>query len=380
MAHLADLTKTADSLHTGPSYVGPSYVGRIAPSPTGAQHLGNARTYLVAWLLAKANSGRLLLRIEDLDTPRTKVGATEQIFEDLHWLGILWDSTDIAGSREQLHGHMDVENVRKLPGFVVQSDRVDRHRFVLEKLKEAELVYPCTCSRKEIEESSSAPHESPRSAAGEEAVSQPRIDHPLDGTVYPGFCSHRTAADAERLEQEGKKYAWRFRFAEGAYRWTDAFAGEQSLDPKSQLGDFVVARNYGPPAYQLAVVVDDHDSGVNQVVRGDDLIYSTYRQLAIYDALQWQPPSWFHVPLVVGDDGRRLAKRHGDTRLVSLKNAGMSNRELLGLLAHSLQLISEPHPIDLVELKTIVCADPGLLQRIPKRSVRIPLGPYSQLP
>lgn len=324
-----------------------SYVGRIAPSPTGAQHLGNARTYLLAWLIAQVNDGKLLLRIEDLDTPRTKVGATKQIFEDLRWLGLTWDSTVL----DQTVDH------------VVQSERVGRHIEILEQLKSLELVYPCTCTRKEVEESSSAPHESTVSQAA-----------PLDGVVYPGRCSYRRAGDAAELDRLEAKYAWRFRFGEEVISWGDDFAGIQSLHPKSQLGDFVVARNYGPPAYQLAVVVDDHDCGVNHVVRGDDLIYSTYRQLAIYKALGWQAPNWFHVPLVVGNDGRRLAKRHGDTRLITLKEHGVSAQDLIGQLAHSLGIIPAPRRLEILELRQLVLADPEWLRRIPKSPVQIPIS------
>lgn len=308
-----------------------SYIGRLAPSPTGAQHLGNARTYLVAWLHARSHGGKLLLRIEDLDTPRTKIGAENQIFTDLEWLGLDWDS----------HGG-DL-------GFVRQSDRTNRYTEVLEFLKQRELVYPCTCSRSEIEEAASAPHESF-----------------LDGVVYPGNCSGHQVSDAARFDSQGLKYAWRFRFAkESLVEWVDHFAGKQELIPARALGDFVVARNYGPVAYQLAVVVDDHDAEISHVVRGNDLIYSTYRQLAIYEALGWQAPQWIHVPLVVGSDGRRLAKRHGDTRLSSYRDLGTCPEALLGALAGSLALNPQGTPMTAQQILERVSGTPDWLLRIP---------------
>lgn len=286
-----------------------SYVGRLAPSPTGAQHLGNARTFLVAWLACRQAVGKLLLRIEDLDTPRTKPGATNQAIEDLRWLGLEWDSWDNCDNTE--------------PGqpFTVQSNRESRYGEILHQLKRKNLIYPCTCTRAEVEEAASAPHEST-----------------LDGTLYPGTCSHRSPLDAEELDRMDCKYAWRFRMPMGIKQWTDDLFGEQSLNAKSQLGDFVVGRSYGVTAYQLAVVVDDHDFGINHVVRGNDLMFSTYRQIAIYEALGWDLPAWLHLPLVVGTDGRRLAKRHGDSRLSFYREQGVPSEKIVGYLAETLGL------------------------------------------
>ena len=279
-----------------------NYVGRLAPSPTGAQHLGNARTFLVAWLACRQAFGKLFLRIEDLDTPRTKLGATEQAIEDLQWLGLDWDAT-----QEQ--------------PLTIQSRREGRYTEILERLKQQNRIYPCTCTRSEVDEAASAPHESS-----------------LDGTIYPGTCSHRCPSDAEQLDKRNAKYAWRFRMPEGVKIWTDELFGPQTLNVKEMLGDFVVARSYGITAYQLAVVVDDHDFGINHVVRGNDLIFSTFRQNALYEALGWQPPAWLHLPLVVGPDGRRLAKRHGDTRLSHYREQGVAPESIIAHLAKSLGL------------------------------------------
>lgn len=301
-------------------------VGRLAPSPTGAQHIGNARTFLIAWLFVRSHQGEMILRIEDLDTPRTKAWATQQAVEDLQWLGIDWD--------------------RQAP---LQSTRTSNYFHILENLKQRQLVYPCTCSRTQIEACSSAPHESL-----------------LDGMIYSGKCSNRTAEDAQKLDAQGQSYAWRFRLAQGDCQWTDDFLGHQKINPKEQLGDFIVARNYGPPAYQLAVTMDDHDQDINHVLRGDDLVYSTYRQLAIYQAMSWTPPGWLHVPLVVGLDGKRLAKRHGDTRLSSCRELGIRAEVILGWIAKSIGLTCEDSPITCKELLQIACKQDSWWKQIPR--------------
>lgn len=306
------------------------YVGRLAPSPTGAQHVGNARTFLVAWLRCRLASGRLLLRIEDLDTPRTKSGAAEQAVEDLRWLGLDWDESESGQT-------------------ALQSQRTERYSEVLELLKSKELVYPCVCTRSEIESSASAPHESL-----------------LDGVIYPGTCQCHYASDAAALSADGKRFAWRFRMPSGEMQWHDELFGGQCLEPRSALGDFVVARSYGEMAYQLAVVVDDHDSGVSEVVRGADLIYSTYRQLVLYEALGWTPPNWLHVPLVVGTDGKRLAKRHGDTRLATLRASGLRAEELIGHLVVSLGWSTRYREISAIQLLDMLMTRSDWLSAIPK--------------
>jgi glutamyl-tRNA synthetase len=265
-------------------------VGRLAPSPTGAQHVGNARTYLVAWLSARSRGGRVLLRIEDIDSPRVKAGAAEQALDDLRWLGLDWDG--------------DV---------VVQTERLPLYEEALRRLQEGELVYPCTCSRSDIERAASAPH----------------LEH--EGPVYPGTCSGRRVADAAGLPA----HCWRFRLPTNTPTFDDRFLGRRELDLRAAGGDFVVWKTTGTPAYQLAVVVDDAAMGVTEVVRGDDLVISTPRQLLLYEALGLRPPAFAHVPLVVGPDGRRLAKRHGDTRLATLRDAGVRPGLLRGLLAWS---------------------------------------------
>src|SRR5947209_9121437 len=277
--------------------INPAVIGRLAPSPTGAQHVGNARTYLIAWLSARSRNGTVLMRIEDIDSPRVKAGAAEQACDDLRWLGLDWDGDP-----------------------VVQTRRLPRYRAALRRLQESEVVYPCTCTRSDVERAASAPH----------------LDH--EGPAYPGTCAGRRAADARALGD--LPYCWRFRVPAAAPAFVDGFRGPTRVDLHRAGGDFVVWKAPRPgvpgtPAYQLAVVVDDADQGVTDVVRGDDLVPSTPRQLLLYRALGLTPPRFSHVPLVVGPDGRRLAKRHGDTRLSALRQGGIRAEALLGLLAWS---------------------------------------------
>jgi glutamyl-tRNA synthetase len=280
--------------------------GRVAPSPTGAQHVGNARTYLIAWLSARSQGAKLTLRIEDIDSPRIKEGATELILEDLRWLGLDWDD-----------------------GPYIQSEHVTNYSAALEHLKARELVYPCTCSRTDVAEAASAPH----------------IEH--EGPVYPGTCAFRSTRDA--LSLGDRPYCWRFRVNDSPV-FDDGFRGTTKIDLKTLGGDFVVWKSSNTPAYQLAVVVDDAAMGITEVVRGDDLIPSTPRQLLLYRSLYLPPPRFIHVPLVIGADGRRLAKRHGDTRLATLRTSGVRAEALLGLLAWSCRWIDRMEPVEAIEL------------------------------
>jgi glutamyl-tRNA synthetase len=280
-------------------------VGRLAPSPTGAQHIGNARTYLITWLSVRSRGGRLVLRIEDIDSPRIKPGADRQIMDDLRWLGLDWDE-----------------------GPYYQTKRLHLYEQALVKLQNQEFVYPCTCTRSDIEEAASAPH----------------AEH--EGPAYPGTCAGRRAVDARNLD---RPFAWRFRSSLNQATFVDGVAGPVTV-PLSQAGDFVVWKSSGTPAYQLAVVVDDAAMGVTEVVRGDDLIPSTPRQLQLYASLGLSAPCFAHVPLVVGPDGRRLAKRHGDTRLAALREQNVQPEALLGLLAWSCGWLPAIEPIALAGL------------------------------
>jgi glutamyl-tRNA synthetase len=272
---------------------------RFAPSPTGAQHIGNARTYLISWLMARSANGRIALRIEDIDSPRVKVGADQQAVDDLTWLGLDWDGETI-----------------------VQSMRRDLYRNTLEILKKRELVYPCVCSRQDVLMAASAPHE------GDE------------GPCYPRTCADRSSQEIPI----GRPYCWRFRVRESP-AFVDQVHGPVAIDITRQVGDFVIWKNDDTPAYQLAVVVDDALMGINTVIRGDDLLPSTPRQILLYREFRWPVPMYAHVPLVTGSDGRRLAKRHGDTRLQSLRSQNVPAERLIGLLAWSCGWIDRVEPM-----------------------------------
>jgi glutamyl-tRNA synthetase len=267
----------------------PTCIGRLAPSPTGALHLGNARSFLLAWLSVRSRGGVLRLRIEDIDGPRVKPEATAATLQDLQWLGLDWDGE-----------------------VWVQSERLAHYQAAADRLVAAGLAYPCICSRAEVEAAASAPHA--------EAEAEP---------VYPGTCRGRWPDRASAEAATGRAAALRFRVAEDAVPFVDDFVGPQ---PGRIAGDFVIQKRDGGPAYQLAVVVDDAAMGIREVLRADDLLPSTPRQLLLYRALQWQPPRFAHLPLLVGGDGRRLAKRHGDTSLRHLRAQGVTGQAIVGYL------------------------------------------------
>ena len=298
---------------------GGRYIGRLAPSPTGALHLGNVRTFMVAWLRARQAGGKLILRTEDLDHPKHKAGAAAQAIEDLRWLGFDWDEEHVQSSRTELYAA------------------------AIRKLCDKGLAYPCVCSRRDVEAAQSAPHDG-------------------DQLHYPGTCRDRFAAwkDAfaylnSDLQGGGLQRlpCWRFRVPDGSViSFEDVFAGRYSMDVGARLGDFPLARDENGAGYALAVVVDDADMGVTEVVRGDDLLPATPQQILLYRALGLQPPDFFHVPLVVGADGRRLAKRHGDTRIAAFRESGMSAEEIVGYLAWTLGIIPNRKPSVLESLVT----------------------------
>ena len=274
-------------------------VGRYAPSPTGELHLGNLRTALVAWLSARSAGGRFLLRIEDLDSTRTKeewIGVQER---ELRAMGLDWDG----------------EPVR-------QSGRNSLYSEALDRLSGQDLLYECFCSRKEIREAASAPHREPTL--------------PLD--AYPGTCRDLTETEREERRQAGRPPALRVRTDGASVSFRDVIHGELEV----VLDDFVVRRNDGDYAYNLAVVVDDAAQGVTEVVRGEDLLDSTARQLWLYRTLGLVPPEeWIHLPLMRGPDGDRLAKRHGSVTLEQVEAEGGTAEETVGRLAASLGLAPE---------------------------------------
>jgi glutamyl-tRNA synthetase len=244
--------------------------GRFAPSPTGTLHLGNLRTALLAWLFARSAGSAFLVRMEDLDAGRVRPGSAEEQLADMASLGLDWDGE-----------------------VVFQSDRLDLYAQALETLRSRGLLYECFCTRAEIRAASSAPH------------------GPLPEGAYPGTCLHLSAAELADKRAAGRPPALRVGAGAATVGLEDRLLGPVS----GLVDDFVVRRNDGAPAYNLAVVVDDAAQGVEEVVRGSDLVDSTPRQLWLARALRLAEPSHTHVPLVLGPDGARLAKRHGDVTL-----------------------------------------------------------------
>jgi glutamyl-tRNA synthetase len=251
----------------------PVATGRFAPSPTGPLHVGNLRTAVLAWLFARASGGRFLLRVEDLDRRASRLEHERSQLADLRALGIDWDG-------EVLH----------------QSERFDRYEAALDRLGGQGLLYPCYCSRKEVAAAASAPH------------------GPSPEGSYPGTCRGLSSAQRASREAAGGRPAWRVRAGADEVEVADRRLGRWS----AAVDDFVVRRNDGTPAYQVAVVVDDAEQGVEEVVRGEDLLDTTRRQVWLAERLGLAVPAYLHVPLVVGPDGRRLAKRHGAVTLSEL--------------------------------------------------------------
>jgi glutamyl-tRNA synthetase len=315
--------------------------GRYAPSPTGPLHLGNARTALLSWLAARKDGARYVLRVEDLDGPRVRPGLEGRILDELRWLGLDWDEgPDVGGPSAPYR----------------QSERRDRYEAALERLRAAGAVYPCFCSRAEVAAASQAPH-----GASD------------DGPRYPGTC-RALAADEVRARSERRRPAWRLRVPEGPVTFVDQLHGPQAFDVSATVGDFVVARADGVPAYQLAVAVDDAAMGVTDVVRGDDLLSSTARQLLVYRALDLAAPRFAHVPLVVGEDGERLAKRHGAPTLGELRARGASPARIVGLLA-ALSGLAPPG----AELRAADLVGPFALWRLPREPALLRAGDLDSL-
>ena len=275
--------------------------GRLAPSPSGRMHLGNACSALLAWLSVRAQGGELVLRLEDLDPDRCRPEYCRQVEEDFLWLGLDWDLGGAAGG-----------------GDYFQSRRREIYQAYLDRLEEKKLLYPCFCSRGELH-AAQAPHAS-------------------DGTpLYSGTCRNLTPAD--RLERARlRKPALRVRAPEETVSFQDGRMGEYASRLDRDCGDFILRRSDGVAAYQLAVVVDDGLMGVTEVVRGRDLLGSTPRQIWLQRQLGFPQPVYFHTPLLLAPDGRRLSKRDADLDLGALRAAGVRAEQIVGWLAFRLGL------------------------------------------
>lgn len=290
--------------------------GRYAPSPTGAIHLGNARTALLGWLDARAAGAAFVMRVEDLDRARVLADAEARLFDDLRWLGLDWDEgPDVGGAR----------------GPYRQSERGALYDAAVERLLATGRAFRCACSRLDLARAASAPHPDE------------------EGPRYPGTCRGRPAAEVEaRAFGQGRACAIRFDGRDEAIGFHDEVRGAIAPEP---VDDFVIRRADGTAAYQLAVVVDDAAMGVTRVVRADDLSRSTPRQLALYAALDLAAPAFAHVPLVLTPSGDRLSKRTRPASLGELRGHGVDPRAVVGALGASAGLCAatdRPWPRDLV--------------------------------
>lgn len=269
-----------------------TYRGRLAPTPTGELHLGHARTFHAAWRRAQEARGALVLRIEDLDPLRCRPEYVRQMLDDLAWMGIGWTE-----------------------GPHYQSARMDVYLDTWRRLRDAGVIYPTRVSRKEARDAAHAPHDDEE---GSEPIFPPEL---------------RTPPGEERRHEAPWGVAWRFRVPDGeVIRFHDERQGAQAFTAGTDFGDFVVWRKDGVPAYELAVVADDVAMAITEVVRGEDLLRSTARQLLIYRALGADPPAWCHEPLVRDAEGRRLAKRHHSLALRTLREQGLRWPEALALV------------------------------------------------
>ena len=309
--------------------------GRFAPSPSGRIHLGNILCCLLAWLSARQKGGRVILRIEDLDIARCPRRYGEQMCRDIQWLGLDWDEGPVIGGPS---------------GPYEQSRRTALYQAALRRLEAQGLVYPCFCTRAELH-AASAPHRE-------------------DGqVVYPGTCRGLTAEQAaERARRTGRAPALRLWVPEEEITFTDGHMGEYREWLPADCGDFLLRRSDGMFAYQLAVVVDDAAMGVTEVVRGADLLDSTPRQLYLYYLLGLTPPVFYHFPLLLTAEGRRLSKRDGAVGLDSLQDR-LPPEEILGRLAFLAGFNPSAAPKTAAEL----LAD-FAWEKVPRQDIRIPAG------
>ena len=308
-------------------------VGRYAPSPSGRMHLGNLCCCLLAWLSAKSKGGKVVLRVEDLDAMRCPRSFADLLEQDLAWLGL---SADEGGSRGGPHA----------PYY--QSERSALYQQYYDKLEALGLTYPCFCTRSQLH-AASAPHRS-------------------DGqVVYPGTCRSLTPEEIA-AKSAIRPPAWRVQVPDRVVSFTDGHLGRYAENLAADCGDFIVRRADGGFAYQLAVVVDDALMGVTEVVRGADLLSSTPRQLWLYEVLGLKAPEFYHLPLLLAPDGRRLSKRDGDQSLEHLRDR-YTPEEVVGRLAYACSLTDTPAPRTPADL-----IDGFAWEKVPKTDILLPEG------
>lgn len=305
--------------------------GRFAPTPSGRMHLGNAFCSLLAWLSARSQGGRIILRIEDLDPERSPMAYAELLEDDLRWMGLFWDEGGKEGGPHAPY---------------YQSKRTEIYRSYFSKLEERGLLYPCFCSRTELH-SAEAPHRS-------------------DGRfLYTGRCRNLTPEEVAE-HRKTRKPAARIRVPETVVFFDDLHYGHQEELLSRDCGDFIVRRADGVFAYQLAAALDDALMGITEVVRGSDLLSSSPRQIWLQSLFGFSPPRYGHIPLLAAADGRRLSKRDGDLDLGTLRRRFPSPEPILGLLGWLSGLLDRPEPVKAKEL--IPLFD---WSRIPKEDIRI---------
>jgi glutamyl-tRNA synthetase len=292
-----------------------SYRGRLAPSPTGYLHLGHARTFWIAWQRARAAGGKLIFRNEDLDYQRCKPEFVRAMYEDLHWLGLDWNEGLDLNSVGVTYGGFELGDF----GPYSQSERRSFYLDAWRKLRDSGLIYPCTCSRKDLERALSAPHEEPRNSCGTAALGGvPAAD---DALPYPGTCREKITTAKDYDSPAG--VSWRLKVPDGeTISFNDGHFGHQEFVAGRDFADFLLWRRDDIPAYQLAVVVDDAAMQITEVVRGADLLKSTARQLVLIRALGYSVPAYFHCPLLRDEKNVRLAKRHDALSLRAMRAQG----------------------------------------------------------
>ena len=323
-----------------------STVGRFAPSPSGRMHLGNVLCALLAWLSARSKGGACLLRIEDLDEMRCPRSHAAQIIDDLRWLGLTWDDPDPENPGAQHYAAALAEMPKNVVQSAYQSDRTPIYLYFENILREKGLLYPCFCSRAALH-AASAPH-----------LSDGRV-------VYTGTCRGLSAAEVAE-KRKTRQPATRVMVPDEEISFVDGCMGPYRERLTEECGDFIIRRSDGVFAYQLAVTVDDGLMGVTEVVRGNDLIGSTARQIWLQRLFGFTPPAFYHMPLLLAPDGRRLSKRDEDLDLGRLRQH-MCPERLVGALAFAAGLIDREEPVMAQDLVAAFSWD-----KVPKTDLYLP--------
>jgi nondiscriminating glutamyl-tRNA synthetase len=314
---------------------------RFAPSPTGDLHVGGARTALFNWLFTRNRGGEFILRIEDTDFDRSADKYIDRIISAMKWLGLDWDEGPETGGPYAPY---------------YQSKRLNVYEEVIEKLKKKDKVYRCYCTKKELEQ--------------QRQRQRDRGEAPR----YSGRCRDLDPEKKKQFEEEGRDFTYRYRIPRKPVTVNDVVKGDVSFPP-DQVGDFIIIKSNGSPSYNFAVVVDDHRMDITHVIRGDDHLSNTPRQLYLYDALGWEPPTWCHLAMILGEDGDRLSKRHGATDVEEYRKDGYLPEAMLNALA-----LLGWSPPDGVEYKSIPeLIDSFGLDRVSKSSSQFDLDKFRYL-